>query len=81
MATPVSLAEELDLLVQTGTLDTLSLKQALELISSTIYGCYVHSATTAISTLEEMVQSLLKTCDESKVKNMLIQSLKTGKLP
>lgn len=77
METSVTLAEALDSLVQTGILDTCSQKQALELISNTIYGCYVHNAIDAISSLEEMVQSLSKTYGEEKGIRMLIQSLKT----
>ena len=77
MVTPVTLAEALDLLAQTGTLDTLSPKQALELISSTIRGFYDRSATDAILSLEAMVQSLSQKCGEEKAISMLIQSLKT----
>ncbi len=77
MEISVTLAAELDSLARTGTLDTLSLKQALERISSTTYDCYAHNATIAISTLEGKVQSLLKTYDEETVKHMLIRSLQT----
>ncbi len=81
METPASLAEKLDSLDRAGRLDTVSLKQVLELISNMISDSYARNATTAISTLEDSVRFLLTTYDESKVKSILIESLKTEKLP
>ncbi len=77
METPVTLAEALDSLAKTGIPDTCSLKQVLELISNTIRDYYDRSATDAISSLEEMAQSLSKKCGEERATSMLIQSLKT----
>jgi hypothetical protein len=77
MVTNASLAESLASLARTGTLATLSQKQALELISSTIRGFYDRSATDAILSLEAMVQSLSKTYGESRAMIMLIESFKT----
>ncbi len=79
MATHASLANALDSLAQTGTLDTCSPKQALEHISNTIYDYYALNATIAISTLEAMVQSLSKSYGSEKAMSMLIKSLKTVK--
>lgn len=78
MVTPATLAEELNLLARTGTLDTLSPKQVLERIKNTVSVYYARSATTAISTLEEMVRSFSEKYGDERAKIMLIKSLQTG---